>query len=612
MELDVLALAGVVAVAIGSGALARRLGQPAILGELVAGIIVGPALLGWFHIDPALTIIGQLGVVLLMFYIGLHLDLDDMRHASSGGLLAAVGGLLVPAAAGYFVMQWFGSDLTESAFVALAMGVTALATKSRILLDLELLTTRIGHVLMAGAVYADVAAVVLFTALLGIAASGAVHLPSIAGVAVEAVVFVVGAAGIGVFAFPRIAKRLAASNVSAVGRFAVVILIALAFGGAAELLGLHAILGTFFAGLFFGASGLPHHARQELQRSAHAISIGFLAPVFFVVAGFQASFDVVQRRPLFVATVLIVATMSKIVGVALFYLPTGRGWREGVVIGTGMNGRGAVEIIVAEIAFREGLISVDVFSLLVFMAIFTTAADPILLTRAVRWLRRHQPLVRDNRNGVVILGGGPVALRMATALQTAGSSVTIVDTNANRCEHAEDIGFTAVCGNGLDIATLEAAGVKSAQTFIAVTSNTEVNVLASQLAADRFDVPSVHAAMAQGQPPSLYEMLSVSGCHLLFGRAAELALWDAAAEEDRVEEVSFLVTEPTDLLEHGSAYESEDAELRALPLLVKSRTGVAPYSSSVELTAGNTVIALTRAVPDSFSQRQQAQTDLPL
>ncbi|NNF64086.1 MAG: cation:proton antiporter, partial [Acidimicrobiia bacterium] len=285
MDLHVLTLAGVVAVAIASGAAARRLGQPAILGELVAGIIVGPALLGLFEPDVALSIIGQLGVVLLMFYIGLHLDLDDMRRASNAGLLSALGGFVVPAAAGFFVMRWFGSDLTEALFVALAMGVTALATKSRILLDLELLTTRIGHVLMAGAVYADVAAVVLFTALLGAAASGSIRLSVVSAVGAEAAAFLAISAAIGIFVIPALSRRLGTDRVSAGTRFTIVMFVALAFGGAAEFAGLHAILGTFFAGLFFGAGGLPHHARQELQKAAHSISIGFLAPVFFVVAG---------------------------------------------------------------------------------------------------------------------------------------------------------------------------------------------------------------------------------------------------------------------------------------------------------------------------------------
>ncbi|MBT8207332.1 MAG: NAD-binding protein, partial [Acidimicrobiia bacterium] len=279
--------------------------------------------------------------------------------------------------------------------------------------------------------------------------------------------------------------------------------------------------------------------------------------------------------------------------------------------GTGMNGRGAVEIIVAEIAFSEGLISVDVFSLLVFMAIFTTAADPLLLTRSVRWLSKHQPLVKDSRSGVVILGAGPTALRMALALESGGAKVTVIDSNASRCEFAEDSGFEAICGNVLETATLELAGVKSASLFLAVTSNTEVNVLAAQMASERYEVPRVHVVMAHGQPQSLYQILSAAGVHLLFGRSTDLTLWDAASDEGRVQEARYVVSDPTDLLEHGSGYESDDAELRSLPLLVKTGSKVAPYGTAIALERGSEIIALTRAVPATYNVEFEIDKAIP-
>ncbi|WP_272481682.1 cation:proton antiporter, partial [Rhodothermus marinus] len=141
------------------------------------------------------------------------------------------------------------------------------------------------------------------------------------------------------------------------------------------------------------------------------VSLGFLAPIFFVTAGFEVTFDVFQQHPILLAGVIAAATVAKIVGTALFYLPTGYGWREGVVIGAGMNGRGAVEIIIAQIGLSMGIIDATIFSILVFMAIFTTATVPVLLKLGVDWLKRRNELVRSDheRRGVLIIGAGATA-----------------------------------------------------------------------------------------------------------------------------------------------------------------------------------------------------------
>ena len=131
------------AAALAGGALAKRLGYPSILGELLAGILLGPPLLGVLGTDDGLAVLGEFGVLLMMLYIGIHIDLSDLRRASRAGLLAAAGGFLVPAGLGLTVTLAMGHSVPAALFVALAMGVTSLATKSRILIDLKLLDTRI-------------------------------------------------------------------------------------------------------------------------------------------------------------------------------------------------------------------------------------------------------------------------------------------------------------------------------------------------------------------------------------------------------------------------------------------------------------------------------------
>src|SRR5690606_24840280 len=157
---------------------------------------------------------------------------------------------------------------------------------------------------------------------------------------------------------------------------------------------------------------------QDLMGAVRDSSIGFLAPIFFVTAGFQVSLSVFRDDLTLLLAIIGVATVGKVVGTAAFYLLSGNGWREGLTIGGGMNGRGAVERIVAGIALEMGLITREVFSILVFMAIFTTATVPFFLKWGTEWLRSRGELVRaqGRRSGLIILGAGPTAREVARAL----------------------------------------------------------------------------------------------------------------------------------------------------------------------------------------------------
>ena len=249
MSLDVLNLTLVLAAALAGGWVAKRFGYPAILGELGAGILLGPPLLGLLEADDALAVIGKLGVVLLMLYIGLHLDPRDIGGATKAGALAAVGGFVVPAGLGFGLMMLVNGDPLASTFVAVAMGVTSLATKSRILVDLGILNTRIAHVLMAGALFSDVAALIIFAAILGLAATGALAVGGVALTAFKAAVFLGGAWIIGRTLFPIVGRWLTDRRADGQLIFSFTVLAGLAFAAAADLAGLHAILGAFIAGV---------------------------------------------------------------------------------------------------------------------------------------------------------------------------------------------------------------------------------------------------------------------------------------------------------------------------------------------------------------------------
>jgi Kef-type K+ transport system membrane component KefB/Trk K+ transport system NAD-binding subunit len=608
MSFDPTNLLLVLLAALAGGWLARRLGYPSILGELAAGIVLGPPLLGVLSTDDAIAVIGKLGVVLLMLYIGLHLDPSSLGKASRPGLLASFGGFVVPAALGFGLIMLIDGDAIAAAFVAVAMGVTSLATKSRILVDLGILNTRIAHVLMAGALFSDIAALVLFAALLGLAATGTIALSGILATVAKAVLFLGGVWLIGGWLFPKLGPLIARRKFDPSVLFISVVGIGLAFAAAAEAAGLHGILGAFLAGLFIRDGVLNHSQLGAVEARARNVSVGLLAPVFFVTAGFKVSFEVFTDSFLLVVAVVVLATIGKIIGTALFYLPTGYGFREGVAVGAGMNGRGAVEIIVAEIALTAGIIDARIFSILVFMAVFTTATVPVLLTRSIEWLRRRGELVADDRNGILFVGAGPVSLRMASLLAER-HPVTLIDTNPDHGRAAARQGLAFIKGNALDEEVMDEAGAADAKSLVVVTPNAEVNLLAAQLAKQRFGIPAVYATMPDEASQSMLRLLDDLGGELLFGRQVDLADWDVAVAHRTVVDLSYELADPEDVV-RSAARSTNRSTLSSLPLVVRSDSSVEVFSPERRVREGDQVLALGKA-SDGWSARVAGGSESP-
>lgn len=604
MSLDVLNLLLVLIAALGGGWVANRLGYPAILGELTAGILLGPPLLGLLGADDGLAVIGKLGVVLLMLYIGLHLDPSDLGKASRAGALAAFGGFVVPAGLGFGLMMVVTQDAIASVFVGVAMGVTSLATKSRILVDLGILNTRVAHVLMAGALFSDIAALVIFAAILGVAATGAIAVGGIVAATVKAMVFLAAVWIIGTRVLPVLGRWVVARTSDASLLFLLVVLSGLAFAAAADAAGLHAILGAFLAGLYIREGVLPGSQLQQVEAKARGVSVGLLAPVFFVTAGYKVSFDVFTEEPLLLLAIIVLATAGKLIGTAIFYLPTGFGFREGIAVGAGMNGRGAVEIIVAEIALAAGIIDATVFSILVFMAIFTTATVPILLTWSINALRRDGLLVSDEREHVVVIGAGPLARRLAALIAEDGA-VTLIDTNSSHCRTAERAGLRVEVGSGLDEEVLERAGAENARALLAVTANAEVNLLAAKIGAQRFGIPTTLIALDEDAPPAMEAMLTEFGGGLLFGRRLDVAAWDMDVVNQIASELAFTVADPEAILDEGRPVDAMTASVESLPLVVRTASGTVPFSTEVSLEEGAVVIGIGRTA-DATRRRMRA------
>lgn len=591
-EFNILALLIILAGAWLGGTAAKKLGYPPILGELIIGIILGPAVLGLLETSEMIAVLAEVGIILLMVYIGIEINFRDLGKASWAGLLAAIGGFIVPFGLGYFTIIYFGGTNIAAVFVAIAMGVTSLATKSRILVDLKLLNTRIAYVLMAGALISDTLALIIFAAMISFVDAGSIDTLGIIWVAGKAILFFLFTALAGYFLLPLLGKILSEKKVkSRTFHFTLVLIIVFGFSELAEIAGLHSILGAFMAGLFIRDGVFNRQISKEINDIFHDVSIGFLAPIFFVSAGFHVTLGIFQTDLLLLTVVILVAMLGKIIGTAVFYLPSGYGWREGIAVGTGMNGRGAVEIIIAGIGLEMGIISEEIFSILVFMAILTTLSVPVLLTWTTNWLRKRGELInQESRVGTLILGANPLGLYLAKHLKSEGG-VVFVDSNKDFADHARKEGFEVVDGNILKEEVMEAAHAFDKGTFIALTSNNEINLLAAQVAHDSYYIPRNIVLVAPEKGGAGVELLDRAGASSMFATQIDLAPWILKINSEEVEEATEIVKEKKSTRNWVKENRSRQQEI--LPLLIINSEGKKrPFHFHDEIEPGEKVLYL--------------------
>ena len=344
--IDLLNLLSILTVAWTFGILAERVGYPALMGELLAGIIFGPAVLGLLHSTEAIEIFAELGVFLLMIYVGMEVDLHDLFELGPQALMVALGEFVVPFGLGYLAGGFIGMNVEQSLFIGIAMAATSLATKSRILVDLEILDTRIAGVLLGGALLSDVGVMVVFAGIMGFIETGDVTVMGIATVAGQALAFFVAALVVGDRVLPYLWEQLEdwmvrREFVDKTSAFTVALVVALMFAYFAALVDLHMIIGGFIAGLFLRQAQLDPDIYDHMYGVMYDLAMGFFAPIFFVSVAFELTLDVFTGSDnlSLLGLILVVAFVGKIVGSWLFALPTKLSSKEGLVIGFGMNGR---------------------------------------------------------------------------------------------------------------------------------------------------------------------------------------------------------------------------------------------------------------------------------
>ncbi len=377
-----------------AGEIMERFRQSAMIGEIIAGIILGPSVLALAHPSSELQAIADISIFLLVFLAGLEMKMEDIRNAVKGGSVF-VGwlGFIIPFTLGTASALASGIQSTSAVFVGLCISITALPVAIRILMDLGMLNSKLGKMLVASVITDDVTALVILAIVLRTSESSdalaglldalfvLVKVGAFVGVILVADKFITMQSKKLVTPMPIALRKVLAVLRGKESLFALTILSVLLFAGFAEWLGLHFVVGTFFGSLLLSKEIMGKSNFESVEKAASTVTFGFLAPIFFAFIGLNFLLGSLVDWG-FVAVVMVISIAGKIVGGFSGAKLANLSNKDSFALGIGMNGRGIMELVIASIGLSYGLINVEIFSTLVLMAIITTMLTPVLLKRA--------------------------------------------------------------------------------------------------------------------------------------------------------------------------------------------------------------------------------------
>lgn len=376
------------------GYLFSRLGMPLMLGQLLAGVILGPSLLGWVTATPSLELMADMGIFFVMFSSGMEMNPKEVIEHLKPAAATSVGGFVLPFILGFIVTYLFGGTTFQSLFVGLGISITAVAVQSVVLRSMRINQTEIGHVIIGAAIINDVLAFIGLSVLFGLVHTGGVVWGDMVLLLVKIGLFFSLVVVVSEVIMPRLAKHV--TDVEGFG-FTFGISMALAMGYLAELAGLHIVIGAFVAGQFVRREIMDEKVYEVIEDRFFGIAYGFLVPIFFASLSFNLHFEWNLWFISFSLVLTAVAIIGKLFGAGLAFWPFRRNLREAMVVGFGMNGRGAVELVIASVVIalsaeliKAGTITAPLltqqqFSALIIMAFITTSLAPITLKFAVQW-----------------------------------------------------------------------------------------------------------------------------------------------------------------------------------------------------------------------------------
>jgi Kef-type K+ transport system membrane component KefB len=370
------------------GYIFNKIGQPTVIGETVAGIVLGPSLLGLFFpaisafIFPAhslgnLQFLSQVGLILFMFVIGMEVDINVIRKQAYDAVVISHASIIIPYTLGmglsFFLYKEFApaniSFLSFALFMGIAMSITAFPVLARIIRERGITKTKLGVMALTCAASDDVTAWCILAVLVAIVKAGS---SVSAFFTIGLVIFYIAAMLVGVRpVLQKIYKRYQKSKTMSKTMVAVVFIVLLISAYATETIGIHALFGAFMAGMIMPQD---FSYRKIIIDKIEDVSIVLLLPLFFVFTGLRTQIGLLNDGSSWIVFVwiLLVAVTGKFAGSALAAKVVGQSWKDSLSIGALMNTRGLMELIVLNIGYDLGILSPEIFSMMVLMALITT------------------------------------------------------------------------------------------------------------------------------------------------------------------------------------------------------------------------------------------------
>ena len=381
-----------------AGRLAHYVKIPSILGEIVAGILIGPMVLGLLPESDVITVLAELGIFFIMFHSGLSSDFHELLKSSKLSFALALGAISSLLLLGIGVTYYLGYPFVTCLFLGTILSVTSFPIIARILKDLKLQNTKIGHAILGATVVDDIIGFALLSVVISLAKVGTLSFGAIAVVLFKVFIFFAGTLFIGLKILPHFSKIL---NTKGSKGFTFSLIIAFLFGYLAEIIGLHSILGAFLGGMFVREEITNKQIFDKIEDRYYGIAYSFLGPIAFAAIGMTISPSIFQENLSLILIILSTLLVGQWIGTGgMAWLYGKFTFRESTAIAAANAGRGVMEIIIAKIGYdtivmingsEQRLLSPDLFSAVVAVSVIVTFLSPML----VKWIIKPKELEKE-------------------------------------------------------------------------------------------------------------------------------------------------------------------------------------------------------------------------
>jgi Kef-type K+ transport system membrane component KefB len=388
------------------GELFRRIGQPALGGELLAGMILGPSLFGIVSSNESLEMLSSIAIFFVLLFIGLEMDIRQVKKTGKSAVVLSITSLILPFAAGYGISVLFGIEIIPSLFIGLLLSVTSVPVSAMILVELGILKSKIGTTVLSAAVVDDIISLVILAVILQFAqsGSGAIDMNAIDwnAIGISGLKIAIFLVGIGCLAyvvhkiniwFPKRLEWFFVKAKTKEATFGILIVLAITISLLAQYADLHFIIGTFFAGLIFSERLLGKKEADHAYGIVSGITFGFFAPLFFAIIGMkfsgQSLADSIPYLLLLIGAAMATKTLGGYLGARLFKFNN----IESLALASLLNGRGTVGLAITALAFSVGILDITLYSVAVSICFITTMLTPVL---AKPFLRRVEVIRSEN------------------------------------------------------------------------------------------------------------------------------------------------------------------------------------------------------------------------